>query len=115
MVHTESSELINFDYFNAAGVVVERLSFLREHVKQQSLKQFLQRKTEKHLRPKGENEKQLESSYSGRRKCRTTKRLHFKAQFTQNENSLFTYSHVIPNLYAVIFPCNIFYFPYNGS
>lgn len=57
MVHTESSELINFDYFNATGVVVERLSFLREHVKQQSLKQFLQRKTEKHLRPKGENEK----------------------------------------------------------
>lgn len=31
MVHMESSELINFDYFNAAGVVVERLGFLREH------------------------------------------------------------------------------------
>lgn len=31
MVHTDSSELIHFDYYNAAGVVVERLSFLREH------------------------------------------------------------------------------------
>ncbi len=83
MVHTDSSELINFDYFNAAGVVVERLSFLREHRTTTSLKQFLQSKTEKHLKPKGENEKECFFSYSGRRKCRTTKRLHFKAQFTQ--------------------------------
>lgn len=30
MGRAESSELINFHYFNAAGVVVERLGFLRE-------------------------------------------------------------------------------------
>lgn len=78
MVHVESSELINFDYFNAAGVVVERLCFLREctTTKSQAVSSEENRNISG-LRVKMKNG--YKSRYSERRKCHTTKRLHFKA------------------------------------
>lgn len=65
MGRAESSELINFHYFNAAGVVVERLCFLREEETTKSEAVSSEENRRNHLRPEGETKYRYKETLLG--------------------------------------------------